>query len=73
MSYFVSPQAEFKAKRIAQMLAPNSTIAACRDGTVMCNTNGHVYVFTLDENKNLKLVDTVDFIRPNNPPTIVIE
>lgn len=72
MSFFVSPQAEYKAKRITQLLAPANQVAAQRDGRVLCNVNGHVHLFTLDENKNLQLVDTVDLVRNSTPPTVVL-
>lgn len=72
MSYFNSPQAEYQAKRITQLLAPETQIAAQRDGRVLCNINGHVHLFTLDMNKKLALVDTVDFVRNIQPATIIL-
>ena len=72
MSYFMSPQAEYKAKRITQMLAPEVAIAAQRDGRVICNMDGHIHLFSLDENQNLVLVTSVDVVIPTSPATTIV-
>lgn len=75
MSYFFSEGAEYKAKRIAQILAHTAgmtQVAAQRDGKVLANYNGHMHLFNLDENRNLKLIDSVDAVRNTQPPVIEI-
>ena len=67
MSYFYSPQAEYRAKRIAQLMAHagEHAVSAMRDGRCVVNMKGHVHCFTLDEAGQLqKTGHSVDYIIP---------
>lgn len=65
MSYFYSEQAEYRAKRIAQMLAAKgeTSLFAARDGRVMANFDGHMHLLRLDGDR-LESLDHADMIRP---------
>jgi hypothetical protein len=73
MSYFVSPIAEYRAKRIAQILASGGETNVCaqRDGRVMANFGGHIHLLTLDDGQ-IKILDHVDIIRPTVKDEVVI-
>lgn len=64
MSYFNSLQAEYRAKRIMQLMAyaGEHKIAAQRNGNCIVNLNGHMFVFTLDERHELKELNHVDLV-----------
>lgn len=68
MSYFLSPQAEYTAKRIAQLLAPHTALSATRDGSVIANFNGHMHQFGLEYGQ-LKLISSANLTPP--PPTVM--
>lgn len=62
MPYFVSPQAEYRANRIIQMLGEEHGrfAAAQRDGKVLANFQGHMHLFQLGRDGNLSLVASAD-------------
>lgn len=65
MPYFLSPQAEYKANRLTQLLLP-ATLSARPDGKVLVSYNGHIHLFDL-ENDRLSLMDSVDIIQNPQP------
>jgi len=71
MSYFLSAQAEYRAKRIAQMLAPHTNLSATRDGSVIANFDGHMYQFGL-ENGKLAVIGKAD-LKPAPIPDFIIQ
>lgn len=72
MSYFLSTQAEYRAKRIAQLLAPHTTLSATRDGSVLANFEGHMYQFGLNELGQLYVIGKAD-LKPAMTPAIIHE
>lgn len=73
MSYFFTPLAEYRAKRITQMLASTNetNVQARRNGNVLANINGHMHLFGLD-NGQLKLLESADLSKPKQEVVFTI-
>ena len=69
MSFFLSANAEYQAKRIAQLLLPHTNISATKDGSVLANFNGHMYQYRLNELGQLYVVGDANL----TPTTNIIE
>ena len=73
MSYFQTPQAAYRATRLAQLLDQGTPrfVAAMPNGNVMANYGGHLHLFKLDREGKVQLLDSGDVIEPKQTATIV--
>jgi hypothetical protein len=71
--FFLTPEAEYRASRIAQLLQPHRRVAALRDGTVVANFNGHLFTFALENGSLKQISDQTADIQVRQEPTTTVE